>query len=145
MGTEPDPDLDPFWIFGNNRNRSWIWIRYIWYDHDEYRTEMSGVKKIDSEPDPVPKTKTPNPALYPVSLQILDYESSTGSGSLPISVMLLHTFYIHHTRGVRSLIFPTPSPLLCFKNWLLLLVWLLITQNLFTPNSCSCLTPVKIA
>jgi len=37
--------------------------------------------------------------------------------------------------GSRSLIFPTPTPLLRFKNWLLLLVWLLITQILSTPVS----------
>jgi len=36
----------------------------------------------------------------------------------------------------------TPTPLLCFKNWLLLRMWLLIKQNLTTPallllfNSC---------
>jgi len=35
------------------------------------------------------------------------------------------------TRGMRSLIFSTPTPLLCFKNWLLL--WLLITEHLSTP------------
>jgi len=37
------------------------------------------------------------------------------------------------SRGVRSLIFSTPTPLLCFKTWLLLLVWLLSTEKLSTP------------
>jgi len=36
------------------------------------------------------------------------------------------------SRGVRSLIFSTPTTLLYFKNWLLLLVRLLITQSLST-------------
>jgi len=47
---------------------------------------------------PVPNTKTPNLAPDPVSLQILDSES----GSVPISAMLLHTFYTHHTIRTES-------------------------------------------
>jgi len=42
-------------------------------------------------------------------------------------------------RVVRSLILFTPTPLLYFKTWLLLLVWLLITENyrlLLLFNSC---------
>jgi len=53
---------------------------------------MGGVRKIDSET--APKTKNP------VSLQIFDSES--GSSSVPISAMLLHTFYIHHTIHTES-------------------------------------------
>jgi len=55
-----------------------------------YRTpEMGEVRKLTAKPDTIPKTKTPGP----VSLQILDSES----GSVPISAMFLHAFYIHHT------------------------------------------------
>jgi len=43
-------------------------------------------------------------------------------------------FKIFQGRGVRSLIFLTTTPLLCFKNWpLLVVLWLLITQTLSTP------------
>jgi len=45
-------------------------------------TELGG---IDFETDPVPKTKTPDP--NPVRPQILD--SEFGSGSVPVSAMLL--------------------------------------------------------
>jgi len=48
---------------------------------------------------------------------------------------------------VQNLIFSTPTLFLCFKNWLLLLVWFLIVQNLSTPasvNSCRKLRRVQI-
>jgi len=48
-------------------------------------------EKLTPKPDPAPTTKTPDP--NPVRFQILD----SGSGSVPISAMLLHTFYIYHT------------------------------------------------
>jgi len=44
------------------------------------------------------------------------------------------------TRGAWSLIFSTPTPLLCIKTWLLFPIWLLVTEKLSTPvllfNSC---------
>jgi len=51
-------------------------------------------EKLTPKPDPAPKTKTQDP----VSPQILD----SGSGSMLISAMLLHTFYIHHTIHTKS-------------------------------------------
>jgi len=57
---------------------------------------MDESEKLNPKPDP----KTKNPNLAQVSLQIFDSESS--SGSVPISAMLLHTFYIHHTIHTES-------------------------------------------
>jgi len=37
--------------------------------------EVGGVRKIDSETDPAPKSKNPDPAQKLVSLQIFDSES----------------------------------------------------------------------
>jgi len=64
------------------------------------RYEPDSQRLVESEkltPKPAPKTRTPDP----VSLQILDSEY----GSVPISAMLLHTFYIHTIPFI-----PNPDP-----------------------------------
>jgi len=61
--------------------------------------------------------------LLPVGLYILWFQNF-----LEFWIRLSCTS-VCNIRGVWNLIFSNPTPLLCFKNWLLLLVWLPITQN----------------
>jgi len=55
-------------------------------------------ERLTPSPDPALKTKNPDPAPKPVRLKNFDCES----GSVPISAMLLHTCYIHHTIHTES-------------------------------------------
>jgi len=63
---------------------------------------MGGVRKIDSEPDPAPKTKNWELAPKPVSRQNFD----SGSNTVPISAMLLHICFRPY---LLNLLFPKNS------------------------------------
>jgi len=57
--------------------------------NDRRQQRWAESEKLIPKPDPVLKTKNPDPK--PVNLYIFNSES--GFGSVPISAMLLHTFY----------------------------------------------------
>jgi len=62
---------------------------------DTYASEMGGVRKIDSKPDPARKIKTPNPD--PVRLQIFD--SDSGCAHLCHAFTYYIPYYLMHTES----------------------------------------------